>query len=179
MHATDPQPLAWQIVVMGVSGCGKTTVATELAQQLHLHMIDGDDLHRPESVAKMRAGVALQDEDRWPWLDCIGQTLSAPDDRGTGRVIACSALKRAYRDRIRLHAPQVRFVFLDGSPETIRQRMTQRVGHYMPPELLQSQLSTLQRPGADETDVVTVSLEAPVDQLAVQAIAALQSCQPA
>jgi len=174
MQAPAAVQTSWQIVVMGVSGCGKTTVATQLAQRLGLRMIDGDDLHLPENVAKMRSGTPLQDEDRWPWLERIGQSLVQPASGQHGTVVACSALKRAYRDRIRQQAPQVRFVFLDGSAETIRQRLDARVGHYMPPGLLQSQLNTLQRPEADETDVVTVSLEAPVEQLSVQAIAALQ-----
>lgn len=169
-----PAP-AWQIVVMGVSGCGKSTLAATLAQRLGLDMVDGDDLHLPESVAKMRAGIALQDEDRWPWLERIGQCLDAPVQQGQGRVVACSALRRVYRDRIRQHAPRVLFVFLDGSADTIRQRMAARVGHYMPPELLASQLGTLERPAADETDVVHLDLGASVDTLTHQAIAGLQA----
>ncbi len=168
--ATAP---AWQIVVMGVSGCGKSTLAASLSEQMQLEMVDGDDLHRPESVAKMRAGIPLQDEDRWPWLDRIGQCLDAPVQQGHGRVVACSALKRVYRDRIRQHASRVLFVFLDGSADTIRQRMALRVGHYMPPELLTSQLGTLERPTADESDVLRLNIDASVETLTQQAVAGL------
>lgn len=164
----------WQIVVMGVSGCGKTTVATRLAARMQLRMIDGDDLHRPESVAKMRAGIALQDEDRWPWLERIGQSLARTESGSCGTVIACSALKRAYRDRIRQQAPLVRFVFLDGPAELIGQRMAARVGHYMPPGLLSSQLSTLQRPTPDETDVLAFDIDTDIDELTDRAVQALQ-----
>lgn len=172
MNTAVPSP-AWQIVVMGVSGCGKSTVAASLAERLQLEMVDGDDLHLPESVAKMRAGIPLQDEDRWPWLERIGQCLDAPIRQGQGRVVACSALKRVYRDRIRQHASRVLFVFLDGSADTIRQRMAARVGHYMPPELLASQLGTLERPTADESDVLRLDIDASVETLTQQAVAGL------
>lgn len=162
-------------MVMGVSGCGKSTVASALAHELALDMTDGDDLHLPASVDKMRAGIALEDADRWPWLDRIGQHLAGATAAGRGRVVACSALKRAYRDRIRALAPKVRFVFLHGSAELIRERMSQRQGHYMPPELLDSQLRTLQVPTADELDVITVSIAQPLDALVAQAKAGLLS----
>ena len=181
-----------QIVVMGVSGCGKSTVAAALAEQLGLDMVDGDDLHLSASVAKMRSGIALQDDDRWPWLDCIGEYLSQPHAQGrvggylaqglhsasgadsAGRVVACSALKRSYRDRIRSLAPGVQFVFLDGDAELIYQRMSQRQGHYMQPGLLASQLQTLEKPLADERDVFTLDLSQPVPELVRQACAALK-----
>jgi len=160
------------IVVMGVSGCGKSTVAQALAAQLGLEMIDGDDLHLPHSVAKMRAGQALNDADRWPWLERIGQCLAQdePPDQPSrsarsGRVVACSALKRSYRDRLRSLAPAVRFVFLDGDAELIRQRLSARLGHYMQPELLASQLQTLERPQPEEVDVLTLDLSLPVAEL--------------
>lgn len=172
---SDSTAAAWQLVVMGVSGCGKSTLAARLAHQLVLEMVDGDDLHLPESVAKMRSGIALQDEDRWPWLERIGQCLNAPSQGRHGRVVACSALRRAYRDHIRQHASRVLFVFLDGSPETIRLRLNARVGHYMPPELLSSQLSTLERPTAQETDVICLDLDTDLETLTEQAINALQA----
>lgn len=165
------------IVVMGVSGCGKSTVAQALAAQLGLEMIDGDDLHLPHSVAKMRAGQALNDADRWPWLERIGLSLAQGLGQGSfsaasnssglssGRVVACSALKRSYRDRIRSLAPAVRFVFLDGDDGLIRQRLSARLGHYMQPDLLASQLQTLERPQTDETDVLTLDLSLPVPEL--------------
>lgn len=165
--------MALQLVVMGVSGCGKSTLGAALAERLSLPMIDGDDLHLPESVAKMRAGVPLQDADRWPWLDRVGQRLAACDP-ATGLVLACSALRRAYRDRIRGHAGEVRFVFLDGSFELISQRLARRVGHYMQPDLLASQFQTLERPSADESDVITLPITEPVSRLVDEALASLR-----
>ncbi|MEY2618972.1 MAG: Thermoresistant gluconokinase [Pseudomonadota bacterium] len=166
------QPL--RIVVMGVSGCGKTTLAHALAARLSLDMVDGDDLHLPESIRKMSSGIALDDADRWPWLDRIGEYLAAsPDDAPRGRVVACSALKRAYRDRIRELARCVVFVFLHGEPATIRQRMAGRVGHYMRPGLLESQLQTLQMPGPQETDVLHLSIDQPVTELVARTLQAL------
>jgi carbohydrate kinase (thermoresistant glucokinase family) len=161
----------FQIVVMGVSGCGKSTVAGGIARELGLTMLDGDDLHLPESVAKMRAGVALEDADRWLWLDRISHCLTSRD---TGHVVACSALKRAYRDRIRRMAATVKFVFLDGSAELIEKRLALRTGHYMHPELLASQFSTLEKPTADEHDVITLKIQQPVEVLVAEAVAALQ-----
>lgn len=165
--------MALQLVVMGVSGCGKSTLGAALAERLSLPMIDGDDLHLPESVAKMRAGVPLQDADRWPWLDRVGQRLAACDP-ATGLVLACSALRRAYRDRIRGHAGEVRFVFLEGSFELISQRLARRVGHYMQPDLLASQFQTLERPSADESDVITLPITEPVSRLVDEALATLR-----
>ena len=167
-----------RLVVMGVSGCGKSTLAQALAQRLHLRMVDGDDLHLPEGIRKMSSGIALEDADRWPWLDRIGEFLAHDDatDRRS-RVVACSALKRAYRDRIRAHCPQVRFVFLHGDAATIERRMAQRVGHYMRSGLLESQLRTLEVPAADETDVIGLRIESPVDELVDQALRALFSRQ--
>ena len=165
-----------RIVVMGVSGCGKSTVAAAMAAELGLTMVDGDDLHLPASVEKMRAGIALQDADRWPWLDRIGRLLAQPAAESSGcRVVACSALKLAYRERIRSLAAPLQFVFLDGPAELIEQRMALRTGHYMHPELLASQLRALERPGADEHDVVRIDINRPVGQLLAAALAALQA----
>ena len=165
------QPL--RLIVMGVSGCGKSTMAAALSERLDLDMVDGDDLHLPESVAKMRAGVALQDDDRWPWLGRIGNYLSQP--HAQGRVVACSALKRVYRDRIREQAGDVCFVFLDGEFELIQKRMQQRVGHYMQPGLLDSQFRTLEKPQADESDVIRLPITEPVQDMVEQALNALHS----
>jgi carbohydrate kinase (thermoresistant glucokinase family) len=166
--------LLQQIVVMGVSGSGKSTVAAGLASELGLRMVDGDDLHLPESVTKMRAGIALEDADRWPWLDRIGHYLVEDGDQpAQGRIVACSALKRTYRDRIRRLAPTVRFIFLDGEPELIRDRMSRRKGHYMQPGLLASQLHTLERPQADETDVIKLDIQVPPAELVALAMRAL------
>jgi carbohydrate kinase (thermoresistant glucokinase family) len=162
-----------QIIVMGVSGCGKSTLANALAKQLGLAMVDGDDLHLSESVAKMRAGIALEDADRWPWLQRIGDYLSIGSATQPGRIVACSALKRAYRDHIRQMAPGTSFIFLDGDGELIRERLSRRTGHYMKPDLLSSQLRTLERPAADEGGVITLDLAQTVDALVVQATQAL------
>jgi carbohydrate kinase (thermoresistant glucokinase family) len=161
-----------RLIVMGVSGCGKSTMAAALSERLGLDMVDGDDLHLPESVAKMRAGIALQDADRWPWLERIGQYLAQAHE--PGRVVACSALKRAYRERIREQAGDVCFVFLDGDFDLIAQRMQQRVGHYMQPGLLDSQFRTLEKPQADETDVIRLPITEPVHDMLMQALQALQ-----
>jgi carbohydrate kinase (thermoresistant glucokinase family) len=167
-----------RIVVMGVSGCGKSTMAAAIANALGLGMLDGDDLHLPESVAKMRAGIALEDADRWPWLDRIGQHLTHTDSgHEAGHVVACSALKRSYRERIRRLAAPVQFVFLDGSAELIAQRMALRSGHYMHPELLASQFSALERPEADEDDVIRLDITRPVGQLLTEALAVLQAAR--
>jgi gluconokinase len=164
-----------RLIVMGVSGCGKSTVSQGVAQRLGLDMVDGDALHTPQSVAKMRAGVALQDDDRWPWLDRIGDYLAGNPDGAPGRVVACSALRRAYRDRIRAHAGEVCFLFLQGDYALIAQRMRQREGHYMPADLLDSQFQTLEPPGPDETDVITLPIDTPMAALIDQAVSALQT----
>ena len=162
-----------RLIVMGVSGCGKSTMATALGERLGLDMVDGDDLHLPESVAKMRSGIALEDADRWPWLDRIGAYLAQPHPQG--RVVACSALKRVYRDRIRAQAGDVCFVFLDGDFDLIDQRMRQRVGHYMQPGLLLSQFRTLEIPQADESDVIRLPITEPVQDMVAKALATLQA----
>ncbi|MDP9604042.1 UNVERIFIED_ORG: carbohydrate kinase (thermoresistant glucokinase family) [Variovorax paradoxus] len=150
------------VVVMGVSGTGKSSVAAGLAQLLGIPWIDGDDLHAPEAVARMRAGLPLADEDRWPWLDRVGANLADRTAAPRGVAVACSALRRAYRDRLRAASPGLRFVFLDGPPALVRQRMEQRTGHYMPATLLDSQLATLERPDAGEPDVLHTPIDMPV-----------------
>jgi gluconokinase len=162
-----------RLIVMGVSGCGKSTMAAALSESLNLDMVDGDDLHLPESVAKMRSGIALQDLDRWPWLDRIGHYLAQAQE--PGRVVACSALKRVYRDRIREQAGDVCFVFLDGDFDLIEQRMRQRVGHYMQPGLLDSQFRTLEKPQVDESDVIRLPITEPVQDMVAQALNALHN----
>src|SRR5271156_2983078 len=147
------------IVVMGVSGAGKTTVGVRLAQALDAEFIDGDDLHTDAARAKMKSGHALTDEDRWPWLDRIGARLA----QGERTVVACSALRRAYRDRLRAEAgPKLRFVYLEATPEEMRARVAGRVGHYMPASLVDSQFAALEPP-RDEPDVITISADAELD----------------
>lgn len=160
---------------MGVSGCGKSTVAAALALHLGFEMVDGDDLHLPDSIAKMQSGMALEDADRWPWLDRIGGYLNPQDPITQGRIVACSALKRAYRDRIRERAGAVCFLFLNGEFDLIQKRMSQRLGHYMPSGLLDSQFCTLEKPQADETDVITLAITESIEDLVNQALIVLQS----
>jgi carbohydrate kinase (thermoresistant glucokinase family) len=174
MTLLRPEGQRLRIVVMGVSGCGKSTLARALADRLHLALVDGDDLHLPESIRKMSSGIALEDADRWPWLARIGEYLAASHDADArGRVVACSALKRAYRDRIRAHADGVLFVFLQGDARIIGQRMAARVGHYMQAGLLESQLRTLEVPTPDETDVLHLDIAQPVSALLARTLHAL------
>ena len=140
------------IVVMGVSGSGKSTVGAALAQRLHVPFADADDFHPEANVAKMSAGHALNDDDRHPWLDAVGDWLA--NHCGEGGVMSCSALKRKYRDQLRKHCPQVRFLHLSGSPEVIGRRQASRPGHFMPASLLASQFDTLEPLEADEHGVV-------------------------
>jgi gluconokinase len=159
-----PTNVRLALVVMGVSGSGKTTVGERIAQDHGLDFIDGDDLHTPEARAKMGAGHALTDEDRWPWLDRIGATLADRAAHPSGLIIACSALRRAYRDRIRGEVgPALRFLFLDGDKALMRARVAGRKGHYMPASLIESQFATLEPPTSDETDVIRLPADADLE----------------
>jgi gluconokinase len=138
------------IVVMGVSGCGKSTVGQLLAQRLGLPFAEGDDFHPAANVAKMRSGLPLDDADRQVWLQALGQHLARSLMAGQGVVLSCSALKRSYRDQLRLHAPGLQLLHLVGSFDLLMQRMAARKSHYMPASLLHSQFADLQPPDADE-----------------------------
>jgi carbohydrate kinase (thermoresistant glucokinase family) len=151
------------VVVMGVSGCGKTTVGQGLAAALGLPFIEGDDLHPPANVARMAAGIPLTDSDREGWLQSIGAALAAEP---RGAVASCSALKRAYRDRLRAAVPGLRLVHLHGAPALLAERLALRRGHYMPPSLLQSQLDTLEMPAVDEGAIVADVTRPPADIVA-------------
>jgi gluconokinase len=137
------------LVVMGVSGCGKSTVGALLGERLGVPFFDGDDFHPPANKAKMASGTPLNDEDRAPWLAEIGAALATPGGAGA-RIIACSALKRSYRDLLRGHAPDLVFIHLSGEEATIAGRISGRAHEYMPSSLLASQLATLEPLGADE-----------------------------
>lgn len=150
-----------RIIVMGVSGCGKTTVGTQLAAALNARFVDGDDLHPAENKAKMAAGIPLNDQDRWPWLDLVGKTLNMDATGFAGNVIACSALKRAYRDQIRIKCPGAIFVHLTGSRELLAARLSGRKHEYMPASLLDSQLQILEDLADDELGF-EVSIDQPV-----------------
>ena len=152
------------LVVMGVSGSGKTTIADKLAERLNWTFEDADKFHPPSNVAKMSAGQPLTDEDRWPWLRAIAAEIERVCKSRQHAVIACSALKRAYRDILADGRNDVRFVFLKGTQQLIGSRLSSRKDHFMPPGLLASQFGTLEPPGPDE-NAVTVSIDASVEAI--------------
>ena len=156
------------VVVMGVSGSGKSTTGAALARDLGWPFIEGDDLHPPENVAKMAAGVPLTDDDRWPWLDRIVAELRARSRQSADIVLACSALKQSYRDRL-APAGDVRFVHLHGDRETIAARLAVRHHRYMPASLLDSQFATLEPPG----DAIVVDIRDDVETQVRKIVAAL------
>jgi carbohydrate kinase (thermoresistant glucokinase family) len=157
--ASPPASERVAIVVMGVSGAGKTTVGLRLAEALRAEFADGDDLHTGAARAKMASGAALTDEDRWPWLDRVGAVLA----KGPRTVVACSALRRAYRDRLRAAAgPGLRFVYLAADVETMRARVASRKGHYMPASLVDSQFAALEPPDG-EPGVIATPADADLD----------------
>ncbi|MVO90782.1 gluconokinase [Streptomyces sp. p1417] len=158
------------VVVMGVAGTGKTTVGPLLAARLGVPYAEGDDFHPEANIAKMSAGTPLTDEDRMPWLDAIGEW--AHGRAGLGGVVSSSALKRAYRDRLRAAAPGLVFVHLTGDRALIEDRMSHREGHFMPTKLLDSQFATLQPLGADEAGV-GVDVAGTPEEIADRAVAAL------
>ncbi|MGY4541546.1 beta-N-acetylhexosaminidase [Arthrobacter sp. UYNi723] len=158
-----------RVIVMGVSGCGKTTIGDLVARELGVPFLDGDSLHPVENVAKMAAGTPLTDEDRWPWLATVGSELAAAKG---GLVLACSALRRSYRDAIRAKAPDTVFLHLHGSKEVLGSRLEGRSGHFMPAALLESQLATLEALEADEAGIV-VDIAGPVDQVVADALAGI------
>lgn len=145
--AAPPSAGGPRVVVMGVSSCGKSTVGELLALKLGVPFMDGDDLHPRANIEKMASGVPLTDDDRWPWLTLVGEWLAGRSDGG---VIACSALKRSYRDRIRKAAPDTVFLHLHGSRKLMGARMAARPGHFMPTTLLDSQFATLELLADDE-----------------------------
>jgi gluconokinase len=153
--------MASPIVVMGVSGSGKSTVGAALAQRLRVPFADGDDLHPQANIDKMTAGEPLNDEDRYPWLEAIGKWLA---DHHDGGVMSCSALKRKYRDQLRRHRPDVEFVHLSGSLEVIAKRQASRPGHFMPSSLLQSQFATLEPLAPDERGTV-IDVDQDIDSI--------------
>jgi len=160
---SEPRPTA--VVVMGVAGAGKSTVGARLAERLDATFIEGDRFHLPASVDKMAAGIPLADEDRWPWLDAVGREIARQAADGKPVVCACSALKRAYRDRLRASAGlPLAFVHLDGSRELIAGRMAARTGHFFAPSLLDSQFAALEPPGKDE-GAIGVDLGLPVEEM--------------
>jgi carbohydrate kinase (thermoresistant glucokinase family) len=151
------------LLVMGVAGSGKSTLGAALAQTLGWPFQEGDDLHPPANIAKMRAGVPLDDADRAPWLDAIGAWIDAQAARGEPGVVTCSALKQAYRSQLRTGRPQVRLVYVRTSRELVAERLAGRRGHYWPASLSESQFAALQEPEAEEgAIVVDARLSTPV-----------------
>ena len=160
------------VVVMGVAGSGKSTVGRALARRLGWSFQEGDSLHPPENVAKMRAGHPLDDQDRAPWLAAVAGRIDEWRRNGTAAVVTCSALKRQYRDVVVGDRPDVRLVYLHGSPGLLAERLAARRGHFMPASLLDSQLATLEPPGPDE-HAISVSVAAPVESIVERIVAAL------
>jgi gluconokinase len=159
------------LVVMGVSGSGKSTIGEQLASRIGWTFEDGDQFHPASNVAKMKAGHPLTDDDRWPWLRAIAAEIDRICKAGEHVVIACSALKHTYRDVLVHGRNDVRIVFLDGTQQVIADRLARRKGHFMPPDLLPSQFRTLEPPGSDEHPVtvsIDASIEAVVDDIVHQ-----------
>lgn len=162
------------MIIMGVSGTGKNSVGEYLAAELAIEFVDGDDLHPLANVEKMRAGIPLDDEDRVPWLKEIGLRLAAYKAQGESVIIACSALKRWYRELLRHYAPNVLFIHLAGGREILEHRMAAREGHFMPVSLLESQLATLE-PLADFERSIEVDISPSVIEVQRNALAQVQS----
>ena len=152
------------IIIFGVSGAGKTTVGELLARELGWHFYEADDFHSPANVEKMRGGIPLTDEDRWLWLERLREQIKRCVATGENAVLACSALKRAYRERLR-GSDEVRFVFLHGDYALVEKQLRHRHGHFMNPELLRSQFGDLEEPGVDE-DVLRIELGRPPQDVA-------------
>jgi len=161
-----PAPI---ILVMGVSGAGKTTIASRLAERLGWAFLDADDLHPPANHAKMARGEPLDDQDRRPWLAAVSEWMQARQRDGAPAVVACSALKRAYRDRLRRGVEDLAIVFIQAAPQLLAERLARRSGHFMPRSLLASQLAALEPPASDETVIVVQAGQTP-DQIVEQVL---------
>jgi gluconokinase len=166
-------PKSTVAVLMGVSGSGKTTIARGVAERQGWVLIEGDSFHPPANVAKMHAGTPLTDEDRWPWLQAIAREIDAMRTQGQSAVVACSALKRAYRDILIGDRSNVVLVYLRGSKALIADRLVARKDHFMPPALLDSQFATLEEPSEDENALV-VSIAGPVDAIVDEVVRQLK-----
>jgi gluconokinase len=177
MDSPPSIPATTSIVVMGVSGSGKTSAARELTRQLGWEYIEGDDLHPEANVAKMAAGHPLDDEDRWPWLREIAEVIGEHEAAGTSLVLTCSALKRSYRDLLRDGHPSVWFAHVDVSREVLAERLANRTGHFMPPSLLDSQLATLEPLAEDEPGDV-IAGDAPLAESVAELLSDLKRERP-
>jgi gluconokinase len=161
---------------MGVSGSGKSTTAAELVRRLGWDFAEGDDFHPRSNVAKMHAGIPLDDEDRWPWLRALAEWIGRHEQEGRSAVVTCSALKRSYRDLLRDGHPSVWFAHVCEDPALVRERIERRSGHYMPPSLLESQLASLEPLQADEPGVV-VDGSGPPEQVVDQLLTSLAAAR--
>lgn len=166
---TGERPPTRHVVVMGVSGAGKTTVARGISELTGLRFAEADEFHTEAHVAQMRAGVPLTDADRWPWLRALAGWMADRHAEGVSTVLTCSALKRAYRDVLRQGPANVEFLHLDGAAQLIRDRLDRRVGHYMPASLFDSQRAILEHLGPDESGVV-LEVAAPPEELVRRAV---------
>jgi carbohydrate kinase (thermoresistant glucokinase family) len=174
MPASRPEHRAevQHVVVMGVSGCGKSTIGIALASRLGWPFEEGDRYHLPSSVEKMEAHIPLEDADRWPWLEKLAALIGEHQAAGQSSVLACSALKRSYRDLLRTGAPRVRFLHLHGAREVLQARLDARKGHFFPPDLLASQYATLE-PLAPDEDGIVVDVALDPDSQVREALAGL------
>ncbi|MDH3398816.1 MAG: gluconokinase [Acidimicrobiia bacterium] len=161
--------MGYVVVVMGVSGSGKTTVGKSLAAELGAAFVDADDYHSPQSIEKMASGIALDDNDRLPWLALLRGVIDDHLATGTSLVLACSAMKQVYRDQLAAQDPQVHFVFLKGDYDTIARRLEEREGHYMKADMLQSQFDALEEPA----DAVMVDADAGPSEIVARALEGL------
>jgi gluconokinase len=163
------------VVVMGVSGCGKSSVGERIAMAFQCEFVEGDALHPAANIEKMSAGIPLTDDDRWPWLDAIGRKISESRTRRESLVVSCSSLRKVYRDRLRSAAGgRLCFVFLEGPREVLEARMRVRPGHFMPASLLDTQLATLEVP-TGEPGVITIDLRLSLDEIVSEALSGLGS----
>ncbi|AJI83890.1 putative gluconokinase [Yersinia enterocolitica] len=162
------------IIVMGVSGSGKTTVGEAVARRIHAKFIDGDDLHPRANIQKMGSGHPLNDEDRMPWLERLSDAAYSLHHKNESGIIVCSALKRRYRDRLREGNPEMVFLYLKGSFNVIMERLKARSGHFMPTDLLKSQFEALEEPGSEEPDVICVDIDADIDEVVQRCVLALE-----
>ncbi|ATA26763.1 gluconokinase [Brenneria goodwinii] len=161
-------------ILMGVSGSGKSVVASTIAAQLGTACLDGDFLHPRSNISKMSAGHSLNDEDRAPWLRALNDAIFAMQRTNEISLLVCSALKQDYRDKLRKGNQHVSFIYLKGSFEVIEQRLKARKGHFFKPQMLVSQFETLQEPGEQETDVYSVDINQPLDAVVADAVKIIQ-----
>lgn len=163
------------VILMGVSGTGKSTVGLALAQVMQAKFIDGDDLHPRQNIRKMASGQALDDDDRLPWLERLSDVIFSLEQKNESGVLVCSALKKRYRDQLRRGNNNLCFLWLKGDYTCVLERMRQRQGHFMPEALLQSQFAALEVPADDEPDVLAVDIAPPVATIVSQSLSLLQN----